>query len=54
MKNHEHFTSLFQENVFPGLITMMKSYLDSIDVDVDTGCTISQYLSLIGKRASGR
>jgi len=43
-----------KENVFPGLIHMMKSYLDTIDVDVDTGCTIQQYLSLISKRASGK
>ena len=33
---------------------MMKSYMDSIDVDVDTGCTISQYLKLISRRASGK
>ncbi|XP_066922074.1 glutamate--cysteine ligase catalytic subunit-like [Clytia hemisphaerica] len=38
---------------FPGLISLMKSYIKSMDVDVDTVCTITQYLNLISKRASG-
>nr|AAV48595.2 gamma-glutamylcysteine synthetase [Laeonereis acuta] len=39
---------------FPGLIPLIKSFLESVDdCDVDTSCTISQYLSLISKRASG-
>jgi len=28
-------------------------YINSIDVDVDTQCTILQYLQFISKRASG-
>lgn len=43
-----------KENGFPGLISMMKSYMESIDMDIDTGCTISQYLTFISKRASGK
>ena len=27
--------------------------MDNVDVDIDTRCTISQYLKLIGDRASG-
>lgn len=29
---------------FPGLVPLMQIYLDSADVDVDTRCTIQQYL----------
>jgi hypothetical protein len=32
---------------FPGLVTLIKQYLDSADVDVDTRCTVSQYLKFI-------
>jgi len=32
---------------FPGLIKLIKQYLDATDVDVDTRCTISQYLHFI-------
>jgi len=39
---------------FQGLIPMMKWYLQSTgEVDVDTSCTIYQYLRLISMRASG-
>lgn len=38
---------------FPGLVSLMRSYMKSMDVDVNTSCTISQYLNLISKRASG-
>ncbi|XP_064597197.1 glutamate--cysteine ligase catalytic subunit-like [Liolophura sinensis] len=38
---------------FPGLIPLMNMYLDVIDVDVDTRCTVAQYINLISKRASG-
>lgn len=38
---------------FPGLIPIVESYLDSINVDVQTRCELSTYLELIGKRASG-
>uniref|UniRef100_A0A7I5ECK0 Glutamate--cysteine ligase n=1 Tax=Haemonchus contortus TaxID=6289 RepID=A0A7I5ECK0_HAECO len=42
-----------RDDTFPGLVPLIKQYLDSADVDVDTRCTISQYLNFISKRASG-
>ena len=45
---------LLQDGGFTGLISLMQSYIKSMDVDVDTVCTISQYLNLISKRASGK
>ncbi|ESO07411.1 hypothetical protein HELRODRAFT_76604 [Helobdella robusta] len=43
-----------KEGVFPGLMSLIERYLQSVDdCDVDTSCTISQYLDLIKKRASG-
>lgn len=38
---------------FPGLVPLIRTFLSSMDVDVDTQCTIQQYLNLIQKRASG-
>lgn len=38
---------------FPGLIPLIRTFVSSMDVDVDTQCTIQQYLNLIQKRASG-
>lgn len=38
---------------FPGLIPLIKQYLNSVDIDIDTSCTIQNYLKLISKRASG-
>ncbi|KJH53403.1 glutamate-cysteine ligase, catalytic subunit [Dictyocaulus viviparus] len=42
-----------KEEGFPGLVPLIKQYLDSADMDVDTRCTVSQYLNFISKRASG-
>ncbi|XP_029451573.1 glutamate--cysteine ligase catalytic subunit [Rhinatrema bivittatum] len=42
-----------KEGIFPGLIPILNSYLESMEVDVDTRCTILKYLKLIKKRASG-
>ncbi|XP_064652181.1 glutamate--cysteine ligase catalytic subunit-like [Lineus longissimus] len=42
-----------KENVFPGLVPVINEYLSNMEVDIDTQCTIQQYLSLIQKRASG-
>lgn len=39
---------------FPGLVPLLKQYLSSIELDVDTQCTIQQYLNLIANRASGK
>ncbi|KAL2020925.1 hypothetical protein VTK56DRAFT_7812 [Thermocarpiscus australiensis] len=38
---------------FPGLIPLVESYLDSVNVDVATRCQLAAYLDLIRKRASG-
>ena len=42
------------ENNFPGLIPLVESYLDSMNVDVETRCELASYLNLIRKRADGR
>ncbi|KAI9934342.1 hypothetical protein ASPWEDRAFT_170030 [Aspergillus wentii DTO 134E9] len=39
---------------FPGLIPLVESYLDSVNVDVETRCSLASYLDLIRKRADGR
>ncbi|EHB10086.1 Glutamate--cysteine ligase catalytic subunit [Heterocephalus glaber] len=41
-----------KEGVFPGLIPILNSYLENMEVDVDTRCSIMNYLKLIKKRAS--
>lgn len=38
---------------FPGLIPLVESYLDSLNVDVETRCELAQYLALIKGRANG-
>lgn len=46
--------SLFlQADGFPGLVPLIRSYLQSMEVDTDTHCTIEQYLRFIERRASG-
>jgi glutamate--cysteine ligase catalytic subunit len=40
-------------NGFPGLIPLVESYLDSVNVDVITRCELARYLDLIRKRADG-
>uniref|UniRef100_A0A5F8GGB7 Glutamate--cysteine ligase n=1 Tax=Monodelphis domestica TaxID=13616 RepID=A0A5F8GGB7_MONDO len=42
-----------KEGAFPGLIPILNSYLENMEVDVDTRCSILNYLKLIKKRASG-
>lgn len=39
---------------FPGLVPLVESYLDSINIDVETRCQLASYLDLIQARASGR
>jgi glutamate--cysteine ligase catalytic subunit len=46
-------TSDDDDNDFPGLIPLVESYLDSINVDVETRCELGRYLDLIRKRADG-
>jgi glutamate--cysteine ligase catalytic subunit len=39
---------------FPGLIPLVRSYLDSMQVNSETRCKIGSYLDLISQRASGK
>ncbi|KAF1927634.1 glutamate-cysteine ligase [Didymella exigua CBS 183.55] len=41
------------EGGFPGLIPLVESYLNSMNVDVETRCDLATYLDLIRKRANG-
>ena len=43
-----------QADGFPGLIPLVESYLNSVNVDVETRCELARYLDLIRKRASGQ
>jgi glutamate--cysteine ligase catalytic subunit len=38
---------------FPGLLPLVESYLNSVNVDVETRCELARYLDLIRKRADG-
>ncbi|EPS45257.1 hypothetical protein H072_762 [Dactylellina haptotyla CBS 200.50] len=40
-------------NGFPGLISLIESYLNSVNVDVETRCELARYLDLIKKRSNG-
>ena len=42
-----------QPGEFIGLIPLVRAYLASINVDVETQCAIGRYLSFISQRASG-
>ena len=42
-----------QQGGFPGLIPLVESYLNSMNVDVETRCDLARYLDLIRKRADG-
>lgn len=42
-----------KEGEFSGLIPLINKFLDGVDVDFETRCTISQYLKFISKKASG-
>jgi len=39
---------------FTGLIPFIRDYMDNIEIDVDTRCTVKQYLDFISDRASGK
>lgn len=41
------------DTAFPGLIPLVESYLNSVNVDVETRCGLARYLDLIRKRANG-
>lgn len=42
-----------EDHDFPGLIPIVESYLDSVNVDVRTRCELDTYLRLIRQRANG-
>ena len=42
------------EDGFPGLLPLVESYLNSMNVDVETRCELACYLDLIRKRANGQ
>lgn len=41
---------LGREGGFLGLIPLIRQFLDSADIDVDTRCSITQYLNFISVR----
>ena len=43
-----------QADGFPGLVPLVESYLNSVNIDVETRCELARYLSLIQQRASGQ
>uniref|UniRef100_A0A1X7UMB8 Glutamate--cysteine ligase n=1 Tax=Amphimedon queenslandica TaxID=400682 RepID=A0A1X7UMB8_AMPQE len=59
-QSHKHEYTLMSidtiingKDEFPGVIPLVRMYVNSIDIDVDTRCTVMQYLRFISKRASG-
>lgn len=42
-----------REDGFPGLVPLVETYLDSVNVNVETRCELGRYLDLIRQRASG-
>lgn len=42
-----------EEAAFPGLVPLVESYLNSVNVDVETRCELARYLDLIRNRANG-
>lgn len=45
--------SLTQGSTFLGLIPLIESYLNSVNVDIETRCELSKYLELVRRRADG-
>jgi len=39
---------------FPGLLPLIVTYLNSVNVDIETRCELDQYLELVKLRASGK
>ena len=46
-------SSSSEHAAFPGLIPLVESYLNSVNVDVETRCELARYLGFIRKRANG-
>ena len=49
----QHLGSKWFQDEFVGLLPLMNKYLDSMECDFETRCTVQQYLRLISSRASG-
>ncbi|XP_034939693.1 glutamate--cysteine ligase catalytic subunit [Chelonus insularis] len=43
-----------KDGVFVGLMPLIVSYLNNMNIDADTHCTVQRYLKLIQKRAAGK
>jgi glutamate--cysteine ligase catalytic subunit len=43
----------FQCDKFPGLITIINRYLESINIDVESRCILGKYLEFVKKKAKG-
>lgn len=52
--NGQTLSSSSSTLAFPGLIPLVESYLNSMNVDVQTRCDLARYLDLIRKRANGQ
>lgn len=51
--NGKHGSSK-DDDEFVGLIPLIESYLNTVNVDVQTRCDLARYLELVSKRASGK
>lgn len=40
--------------LFPGLLPLVETYLNSVNIEVETRCELARYLDLIRRRAAGR
>ena len=47
-------SSISRPSCFPGLIPLVESYLNSVNIDIETRCNLARYLDLIRRRAAGQ
>jgi glutamate--cysteine ligase catalytic subunit len=52
--NGSKATSDDDDDGFIGLIPLIESYLNTVNVDVQTRCDLARYLDLVSKRANGQ
>jgi len=38
---------------FPGLLNLIKEYLNNLEIDTETSCTLTRYLTYLGEKAAG-
>lgn len=41
------------DGTFPGLIPLVESYLNAVNIDIETRCDLARYIDLIRRRADG-